>query len=148
MMKRSNPFSLASNGRKRPRTDSTGPTYGNHNFPLMSFPHTPGLLAEPQYEHVQTTVSMRPKPAKSEACSLLSSLRMAKRTAPPNYNVGHDICIIANTSTALDMKWSDLPDTIKLDLPNESSLDDKYWSELLLLLVSVISILIGFYMSS
>mmetsp|Transcript_4656 Transcript_4656/g.6438 ORF Transcript_4656/g.6438 Transcript_4656/m.6438 type:complete len:151 (+) Transcript_4656:96-548(+) len=148
-MKRSNPFSLASNERKRPRTDP-GLTYGTQLSSLVtSFrPHTPGLLAEPRYDHVQPTVSMRLQPTKrGEACSLLLSLRLANRIAPPppNNDVRHDINIIADNSTKIDLQWSDSSETMQLYSTNESSPDEKYWSELLMLFSSVLSIIIGFY---
>ncbi|KAK1746439.1 hypothetical protein QTG54_003046 [Skeletonema marinoi] len=128
LMKKYYPFSLASNERKRPRTDP-GLTYGTQLSSLVtSFrPHTPGLLAEPHYEHVQPTASMRLQPTKrGEACSLLSSLRLANRIAPPppNNDVRHDINIIADNSTEIDLQWSDSSETMQLYSTNESSPDE------------------------
>ena len=149
-MKRSNPFSfVASDGRKRPRTDA-GQAFGNQLCLVTSFPqHTPILLAEPQYEHVQPAVSMmRLRPAKSEARSSLSSLTMTERIAPPNNDAGYGVNIIANSVEGdLQWQWSDSPDITQLSLPNISSPDETYWSEMLMLFTSVLSILIGCYIS-
>ncbi len=149
-MKRSNPFSFISNaGRKRPRTDA-GQSFENQLCTVASLPqHTPVLLAEPQYEHVQPAVAiMRLRLAKNDERSSLLSWRVAERIAPQNNDAGHGVNIIAhNAAVDLQWQWSDSQDVRQRNLSNKSNPDETYWSEMIMLFTSVLSILIGYYIS-
>ena len=136
-MKRPNPFIFASKGRKRPRTTSCE----SENWQMRSFlQHTPSLLEETQYDHVQLVTHSRLEPAKSEVCALLSSFRSATRIPQPNNDKWH-----GNEMTEIDLQWNESQDAIQLDLTAKSSPDEKYWSEMLMLFTSLLSILIGYY---
>ena len=144
-MKRPNPFSFASNGRKRPRTTSceTGQLRKQTSMLTSSFlQHTPSLLEGPRYDHVQLVTHSRIEPAKSELCALLTSFRSAARITSLNNDVWH-----CNETTDRDLQWNESQDTIQLDLPAKSSPDETYWSEMLMLFTSLLSILIGYYIS-
>ena len=103
---------------------------------------TPSLLEEPQNDHVQLVTHSRLEPAKSEVCALLSSFRSATRIAPPNNDKWH-----GNETTDIDLQWNESQEAIQLDLPAKSSPDETYWSEMLMLFTSLLSILIGYYIS-
>ncbi len=93
---------------------------------------------------------MRLRPSKSDARSSLLSLRMAESIAPPDNDAGRDVNmnIIANSAEVdLHWQWSDSNDIRRLDLSNKSSPDETYWSEMIMLFTSVLSILIGCYIS-
>lgn len=148
-MKRSNPFPFSSTiRRKRPRIES--PDYsadvGVNDFPSAMSPNTPVLLVEPQYQpEIRYRSPIRLSSSISDGSSFLSALRTSKRT------VGADV--IRNEIFSDNFSETNLQNYQPIeyyntdDLPNEAPTDDKYWLETVILLISIVSILLG-YLSS
>ena len=147
-MKRSNPFSISSNKKKRQRT--SGQMYANQ-FPFLeSSSHTPSLVAEPQLEYLHPDVITGPKLGTSHASLLLSTFRTTKRLISPLGERSHIVHTNSfNSPLQHQCQWNGSLDDTHADTisKNESSLrEDKYWSEFLLLLSSILSVFIGLYM--
>lgn len=150
-MKRSNPYSFSSAiRRKRPRIESSELNYssedvGVNDFPSAMSPNTPVLLVEPQYQQIRYRSPIRLSSSISDGSSFLSALRTSKRT------VGADVMrneIFSDNFSETNLQnYQPIENYNTDELPNEAPADDKYWLETVILLISIVSILLG-YLSS
>ena len=144
-MKRSNPYSFSSAiRRKRPRIESSELNYSSEDVGITGFsiPNTPVLLVEPQYQQIRYRSPIRLSSSKSDGSSFLSALRTSKRT------VGADV--IRNEIFSDNFSETNLQNYQPIEyygtdeLPNEAPTDDKFWLEIVILLISIVSILLGY----
>ncbi len=148
-MKRSNPYSFSSAiRRKRPRIESSELNYSSANdvgITGFAIPNTPVLHVEPQYQQIRYRSPIRLSSSISDGSSFLSALRTSKRT------VGADA--IRNEIFSDNFSETNLQNYQPIEyyntdeLPNEAPTDDKYWLETVILLISVVSILLGYFSS-
>ena len=148
-MKRSNPYSFSSAiRRKRPRIESSELNYSSEDVGSTGFviPNTPVLLVEPQYQpEIRYRSPIRLLSSRSDGSSFLSALRASKRSV--SADVIRNEIFSDNFSETNLQNYQPIEYYNTDELPNEAPADDKYWLETVILLISIVSILLG-YLSS
>lgn len=150
-MKRSNPFPFSSaTRRKRPRIESSELNYsadvGISDFPSAMLPNTPVLLVEPQYQQIRYRSPIRLSSSKSDGSSFLSALRTTSKQNVGAAAMRHETIFSENFSETNLQNYQPIYYNSD-ELPNEAPSDDKYWLETVILLVSIVSILLGYFSS-